>query len=318
MQFETNFGVVALQFLEEDRQRENAPPAAAITPSGWIVVGSGPSSSVEGVTNAIPGSERKSSRGLRASFSTSHLSNFATNPPVVSGQHIAPALMTYSSSSGSSGSNELVSSIKDLRRSASQNSLSSSFQSNVYANVWKALLNLSVDPFVGVAEIAKKIVNGITLKATIAACPQRISSSASNLSTSAPSSPGKFSMPYHAGSDPGMSPPRHGSSNETPRSIKGDSTQAKAPTPGPLGAVFPHSYEFHTKRKMFDKGPEHNKQPSSASEDNDQDSDEDAGSSKPPMISTNFAEWCASYFAQSVMKVKLRYKCNRFANRQHS
>ena len=32
--------------------------------------------------------------------------------------------------------------------------------------VWKlqALLNLSVDPFVGVAEIAKKIVNGITLK----------------------------------------------------------------------------------------------------------------------------------------------------------
>lgn len=87
MQFETNFGVVALQFLEEDRQRENAPPAAAITPSGWIVVGSGPSSNVEGVTNAIPGSERKSSRGLRASFSTSHLSNFATNPPVVSGEY---------------------------------------------------------------------------------------------------------------------------------------------------------------------------------------------------------------------------------------
>ena len=62
-----------------------------------------------------------------------------------------------------------------------------------------------------------------------------------------------------------------------------------------------------------------NKQPSSASEDNDQDSDEDAGSSKPPMISTNFAEWCASYFAQSVMKVNLRYKCNRFVIRpQHS
>ena len=56
---------------------------------------------------------------------------------VLAAQHIAPALMTYSSSSGSSGSNELVSSIKDLRRSASQNSLSSSFQSNVYANVWK-------------------------------------------------------------------------------------------------------------------------------------------------------------------------------------
>lgn len=86
MQFETNFGVVALQFLEEDRQRENAPPAAAITPSGWIVVGSGPSSNTEGVSNAIP--ERKSSKGLRASLSTSHISSFATNPPVVSGEYV--------------------------------------------------------------------------------------------------------------------------------------------------------------------------------------------------------------------------------------
>ena len=85
MQFETNFGVVALQFLEEDRQRENAPPAAAITSSGWIVVGSGPSSNAESVSNAIP--ERKSSKGLRASFSTSHISSFATNPPVVSGEY---------------------------------------------------------------------------------------------------------------------------------------------------------------------------------------------------------------------------------------
>ena len=55
---------------------------------------------------------------------------------------------------------------------------------------------------------------------------------------------------------PGMSPPRHSSSNETPRSVKGDPTPAKAPNAAPLGAAFPHSYEFHTKRKMFDKGPE--------------------------------------------------------------
>ena len=48
---------------------------------------------------------------------------------------------------------------------------------------------------------------------------------------------------------------------------------------------------------------QHTKHPSNASEDNDQDSDEDTSSSKPHMISTNFAEWCASYFAQSVMKV---------------
>ena len=48
------------------------------------------------------------------------------------------------------------------------------------------------------------------------------------------------------------------------------------------------------------------KHPSSASEDNDQESDEEAGSAKPPMVSTDFAEWCASYFAQSVMKVKFK------------
>ena len=89
MQFETNFGVVALQFLEEDRQKENAPPAAAITPSGWIVVGSGPSSGMEAITHTSPGSATKNSKGMRASFSTSHLSSFATNPPpVVSGENL--------------------------------------------------------------------------------------------------------------------------------------------------------------------------------------------------------------------------------------
>ncbi|CAH3189979.1 unnamed protein product [Porites evermanni] len=304
MQFETNFGVVALQFLEEDRQRENAPSAAAITPSGWIVVGSGPSSGMEAITHTSSGSGSKNPKALRPSFSTSQLNTFASTPHSGSGQHMPHPLMTYSSSSSSTGSNDFIPGMKDLRRSSSQISLSSSIQSNVYANVWKALLNLSVDPFVGVADSAKKIVNCITLKATITACPQRIAAAAagSSLSTSAPSSPGRFS--YLLGSDHGVSPPRPSSSNETPRAMKMDPTQPRSSISGPLGpGGFPHSYEFHTKRKMFDKGPEHTKHPSSASEDNaDQDSDEDASSAKPPMISTNFADWCASYFAQSVMK----------------
>lgn len=38
--------------------------------------------------------------------------------------------------------------------------------------------------------------------------------------------------------------------------MKMDPNQSKGSNPGPLGAAFPHSYEFHTKRKMFDKGPE--------------------------------------------------------------
>ena len=88
MQFETNFGVVALQFLEEDRMKENAPPAAAITPSGWIVVGSGPASAVEVITHTSPGSGSKNpTKGMRTSFSTSNLNTFAANPPVVSGKN---------------------------------------------------------------------------------------------------------------------------------------------------------------------------------------------------------------------------------------
>lgn len=82
IQYETNFGVIALQFLEEDRQKENAPPAAAITSSGWIVVGSGsspqPNSQLppEVLPSTSP-SNRKLSAGMRPSFSTSQLSTYA-------------------------------------------------------------------------------------------------------------------------------------------------------------------------------------------------------------------------------------------------
>ena len=61
------------------------------------------------------------------------------------GQHISSSLITYSSSSGSSGSNEFIPGMKDLRRSTSQNSVPSSFQSNVYANVWKVSLSFTVN-----------------------------------------------------------------------------------------------------------------------------------------------------------------------------
>lgn len=56
------------------------------------------------------------------------------------GQHMPHPLMTYSSSSSSTGSNDFIPGMKDLRRSSSQISLSSSIQSNVYANVWKVSL----------------------------------------------------------------------------------------------------------------------------------------------------------------------------------
>lgn len=82
IQYETNFGVIALQFLEEDRQKENAPPAAAITSTGWIVVGSGSSpSSGGGVplqdshhSQSSPSSRKSSATGMRTSFSSNQIS----------------------------------------------------------------------------------------------------------------------------------------------------------------------------------------------------------------------------------------------------
>lgn len=65
-------------------------------------------------------------------------------------------LMTYSSSSGSTGSNDFIPGMKDLRRSSSQISLSSSIQSNVYANVWKvSLLNLQPSTLVFMHTVAR-------------------------------------------------------------------------------------------------------------------------------------------------------------------
>lgn len=52
-------------------------------------------------------------------------------------------------------------------------------------------------------------------------------------------------------------PPQLSGSNEALRSMKMDPLQHRASASGPLGpGGYPHSYEFHTKRKMFDKGPE--------------------------------------------------------------
>ena len=89
VQFETNFGIVALQFLEEDRLKENAPSAAAVAPGGWIVVGSGSSPSI-GIEHAALASPNagKLIKGMRTSFSSSQLSSFACNPPVTSGELI--------------------------------------------------------------------------------------------------------------------------------------------------------------------------------------------------------------------------------------
>ena len=59
----------------------------------------------------------------------------------------------------------------------------------------------------------------------------------------------------------------------------------------------PHSVEFSTKRRIFDKGPE--VFPADDEEDSDSDSETNT---KHVKVETKFYEWCCGYFAQSVMK----------------
>ncbi|XP_031551677.1 regulatory-associated protein of mTOR-like [Actinia tenebrosa] len=294
IQYETNFGVIALQFLEEDMQKENAPPAAAITSTGWIVVGSGSSPSSGGsvppfqdihhLQQSSPSSRKSSATGIRTSFSSTQLSAWKE------------ASANFSSSSGSSNNSQDISAVKDMRQTPSTSSLSSTFQSNVYANVWKALLNLSVDPEDDLNQLAKRIVNSITLKATINTRPQQVTGSTTTGSSSVPSSPSKFSNSYlHHPLDQSSPPSQYRSQSSlanTPVARPGDPIKSNLVN----SALYPHSYQFHVKRRTFDKGPEVVRQ------ETDEDSDDETTSTKPNPIKTEFAEWCASYFAQSVMK----------------
>lgn len=309
VQFETNFGVVALQFLEEDRQKENAPSAAAITPSGWIVVGGGQSPTKQELSAhpASPSGAKPSKGGMRQSLSTSQLNTYAGNA-VVGGTAANLNSNLYSSSSGSSSGEFYPQGTKDMRKASSQTSLTSFVQTNVYGNVWKSLLNLSVDPFTEMSEMAKKLVNAVTLKATICSNPVKMSSKGS-ISSSAPSSPSTYSS--FLGTERGSSPTAihaHSVVSEIPGRqnfarqgdpLAGVGRPMTQPATG--GPHFPHSYEFHVKRRMFDKGPLKEAQQSGSGEENE-DEDEEMSATKPPMVGTRFAEWCASYFAQSVMK----------------
>jgi hypothetical protein len=59
---------------------------------------------------------------------------------------------------------------------------------NVYTAVWKALLQMVVDPHPKVANAAKTLVNSIKLKATVTAIPKQVIERETS-SHSAPSSP---------------------------------------------------------------------------------------------------------------------------------
>jgi len=188
-----------------------------------------------------------------------------------------------------------------LRPNTPRISVSSNYslRETVYTRVWKAMLNLSVDPYNEVAEMAKKVVNTVTVKATIATTPR-----ASGFS-SMPSSPNtNDEKAFHKSMS--TITLRQSKSlvqpNERPRITPSLSTNTlnQVPTTANTGGIYkPHSVEFSTKRKMFDKGPDVQ---TNQEDDSSESEDEGPMMKQPILVKTKFYEWCCSYFAQSVMK----------------
>ncbi|XP_064637530.1 regulatory-associated protein of mTOR-like isoform X2 [Lineus longissimus] len=328
-QFENQFAVVAHQFLEEERQRDqNNPMVAAVAPDVTL--------------------STFTSSGMRRSSSKPSIKGMLSLSPTNQMLLTSPGL-NYSSGSGSSfessGSGTEATPVpvfERMKRVASTSSITGMVggsYGNVYTAVWKALLQLVVDPHPKVADLAKTLVNSIKLKATVSAIPKQVIQRESN-SHSAPSSPSnRPAVVLHLGESP---PPRndhvpelrkfHKKTNldskidkdflkpEFHPEIRRGSLQVSSAKPYlnnqrrgsqdsrtsvPDGAslaeamqansVLPTTYstQFSRSRKLFDKGPSV------------------VADEEPPVlpdknalpVSTELFEWCCKYFAQPVMRV---------------
>lgn len=285
-QFETNFGVVAIQFLEEEDRLREMQPQPPMTSTGWIVVTPGVPNPPNSLATTPAPSIMKRLRSRGSVPNLSSLAGPASNTP-----NLASSPVLSSSGSSNSGSEVSSSPVSTLRRSASQCSFTSP-QSNAYSAVWRTLLILSSDPAPAVADLAKNVVNSITLKASVNLHPRRTSSTSSVDCLSSQTS--ILTQP-----DPSLL----GSHFELSRSAiqkQIEKPPPRPPKPGSVSSQYPHSYAFGAKRRMFDKGPDLPEQ--HHGDEHSDESEDETDRSRADFIETKFCDWCCSYFAQSVTK----------------
>lgn len=271
VQFEHAFSAVAVQFLEEDRQREvfGSSPRDPETRKGWILVAQG------------------NEAAFMASTDSSTLKRHASHAQISQLSQSSKQSFKRSDSASSIDSTDSVW-MRSQQRSVSLSSSTSSLRETVYTRVWKAMLNLSIDPYNEVADMAKKVVNTITVKAAISVQP-RLSSASSLPASPNTSDESPLTMKSPAVSlRPVRSVPTTPDANRLARLSVSNAAKYK-----------PHSIEFSTKRKIFDKGPD---VLPSHDEDDGSDSDDDSPIMKPILVKTAFYYWCCGYFAQSLMK----------------
>ncbi|XP_070581195.1 regulatory-associated protein of mTOR-like isoform X2 [Ptychodera flava] len=291
-QFESHFVMISMQWMEDEQKRQQDTHS----PDGFYVDGDIGYHHGGGSRRASSASLRRVNSTLPISHSSSNLLNGPLSP-LGSGS-------SAGSHSSSGGSGDLLlpqapvlfspDKIRRVPSGASLTSLWAPSYGNVYAQVWKGILQLANDPHPEVRDLAVKIVGAINLKASITAKPQRVKESRKIYS--APSSPtnrqlgsaylddsppnDKMAIPHEIARPvalkPGEQPP-----------------PARPQNPAPIGAQFPtHSHQFQRSRKLFDKGPSVTYEEA-----------EEALSTKRIVIETEFAQWSCKYFAQSVMKM---------------
>ncbi|KAI8478188.1 hypothetical protein Bbelb_440820, partial [Branchiostoma belcheri] len=189
-------------------------------------------------------------------------------------------------------------SMKRVSSSSSVSSLGFAYN-NVYATVWRTLVQIVQEPHSEVSEAAHVVVNAINLKATMNTQPKFMRDN--RLTHSAPSSPTNSlaRLPTDKVDRDSNTESPDGAQLQLPHEIArpmairpGEQPPpSRPPNPAPIGSAIPHSSNFQSKRRLFDKGP-----------NSTYDDDDDVPSPPTALITTEFCEWSSRYFAQSVMK----------------
>ncbi|XP_071105465.1 regulatory-associated protein of mTOR-like isoform X1 [Haliotis cracherodii] len=292
VQFEGQFAAVASQMLEEEKLKDrNTPIVSAEAPGGWNVVTPG----TDGLLSPM------SAAGIRRSASRGSLKGMLSSTPTT-----MTSLQSYPSSSSTSV--ESAGSHDGLRRDSSSSSLSGLAFKNVHMCVWRSLLLLAMDPHTEVADMAKKIVNSVRLRASLCAKPKMVIQN-SQMSHSAPCSPSnKPPANMMIGTPPqnldminSVDEVRN-RDNQSPGRTSMLVTPVRGSGQGSQPPHQPYSMQFSRHRKIFDKGP-------TPIEEKEEEVPTITTTSAPSprnlgSVSTEFFQWSFRHFAQPVHRMR--------------
>lgn len=259
------FAAVAFKFLEDEKQQKTL----AVPPVGLNIAIGADATGMSTVGAVTSGMRRSASaRSLKANLSPINQTGGAT--------------LTVNTN----GNGELMS-IKRVPSNTSMSGLLGTSYGGIYTHVWKALVQLSIDPCPEVADTTKTLIDFVKQKVG-STQPKQVTKRKSASSQSAPSSPSnKPLLPQMCTTPPkGNLVDSHGHpSVRTPDQL----TSPRNLLVGGATGNYPHSSQFSRTRKLFDRGPD-------LLEENS-----DEAQFKRQLVSTEFFQWSCRHFSQSLM-----------------